>query len=96
LYAAIDRPRRRAAHGRVRASCIDGKISDVDIAELSKSKFSNIASDVPQLDDNAVNIDEPMRVNINDWLFAVENTDNAVFNQMKRGKAAGRTSAFQN
>jgi hypothetical protein len=80
---------RRAAHGRVRASCIDGKIKDVDIAEVFKGKFSNIASDVSQLDDNAVNIDEPMHVNINDWLFTVENIDNAVFNQMKRGKAAG-------
>jgi hypothetical protein len=54
-----------------------------------KRKFSNIASDVSQLDDNTVNIDKPMRVNINDWLFTVENIDNAVFNQMKRGKAAG-------
>jgi hypothetical protein len=44
---------------------------------------------VSQLDDNAVNIDEPMRVNINDWLFTVESIDNAVFNQMKRGKAVG-------
>jgi hypothetical protein len=78
-----------AAHGRVYDSCVDDKINGADIAEVFRSKFSNISSDVSQLDDSAVYIDEEMYVNISNWLLTVENSDSTVFNQMKRGKAAG-------
>jgi hypothetical protein len=80
---------KHATHGRVRASPIDSKINDADIAEAFRSKFSNVSSDGFQLDDNAAYIDEPMCGNISDWLLKDENIDNAVFIQMKSGKAAG-------
>jgi hypothetical protein len=38
--------------------------------------------------DTAASNDELVHVNVSDWLLTVENVDNAVYNQMKRIRAA--------
>ena len=78
----------KASNNVLSVGCIDGSTDDFDIANVFRDKFSSLSMNNNSLNYNN-NIMNDSPASLAPWIISVETVDKIVFQQMKRGKAAG-------